>query len=95
LALKVFSFSECVMAKTEQELAAEIGKAIEAFCKEQSVSLNDLSAVKRKLLGHIKKHWPEAGFTVINRALSLAYEDLLAAQHKRGVAIIDALRRSN
>ena len=83
------------MAKSEQDLAAEIAKAIETFCKEQSVSLNDVSAVKRKLWAHIKKHWPDAGFTVINRALSLAYEDLLAAQHKRGVAIIDALRRSH
>jgi hypothetical protein len=83
------------MAKNEQDLAAEIAKAIETFCKEQSVSLNDVSAVKRKLWAHIKKHWPDAGFTVINRALSLAYEDLLAAQHKRGVAIIDALRRSH
>ena len=81
------------MAKSEQDLAAEIAKAIETFCKEQSVSLNDVSAVKRKLWAHIKKHWPDVGFTVINRALSLAYEDLLAAQHKRGVAIIDALRR--
>ena len=83
------------MAKNEQDLAAEIAKAIETFCKEQSVSLNDVSAVKRKLWAHIKKHWPDAAFTVINRALSLAYENLLAAQHKRGVAIIDALRRSH
>jgi hypothetical protein len=85
--------SEGSMAESEQDLAEEIGFLIAAFCKKQKVSGDDeIGDVKRQLWGQIKERWPDASFTVINRAFSIAYESLLADQHRRGMAVIDALQ---
>jgi hypothetical protein len=88
--------SEASIMESEQDLAEQIAILIAAFCKEQAVSRgDDIGPLKRELWARIRKHWPEAKFTVINRALSIAYENLLANQHKAGVSVIDALRHDH
>jgi hypothetical protein len=83
------------MADDEADLPAEIAEFIAEFCRQSPASPDrDLGAIKRELLARIAKRWPGAPFTVINRALSIAYEMLIAgAPDKHALTVIDALRR--
>ena len=86
---------ECFMEDDEPDLPTEIAEFIAKFCEGSRVSADrDLSATKRDLLAQIAKRWPGTSFIVVNRALSIAYEILIArTPHKQALAVIDAFRR--
>jgi hypothetical protein len=83
------------MEDDEPDVPTEIAEFIAKFCERSRVSADrDLSTIKRDLLAQIAKRWPGTPFTVINRALSIAYEILIArTPHKHALAVIDAFRR--
>jgi hypothetical protein len=73
----------------------EIADFIVEFCRSSRISPDhDISSLKRKLWRQIAKSWPGAQLIVVNRALSLAYETLIAdTANKHGISIIEAIRR--
>ena len=83
------------MTEDQPDLPTAIAEFIAEFCKKARPSADrDLSAIKRDLLAQVAKRWPGTSFTVINRALSIPYEMLIAeTPHKHALAVIDAFRR--
>jgi hypothetical protein len=83
------------MVDDASDLPTEIAEFIVEYCKRsQPTAERDMTAIKRDLLAQIAKRWPGAPFTAINRALSVAYELLIAeTPHKDALAVIDAFRR--
>jgi hypothetical protein len=72
----------------------EIAEFIVEFCRASRITADHgVAERKRALWGQIAKRWPEAHFTTVNRALSVAYETLITDADKHGVIIIDAFRR--
>ena len=85
------------MADDELDLPTEIAAFIVDYCKRSRVSADrDLGAIKRELLARLSERWPGTPFTIINRALSIAYEMLIAqSPNKHALAVIDAFRRGS
>jgi hypothetical protein len=82
------------MTPSSRDVIDEIAEFIAEFCKRERVGPDrDVSALKRELWGRIGKRWPDAGFTVVNRALAIAYEIIIAKpNHKQALAVIEAFR---
>jgi hypothetical protein len=83
------------MDNNESELPTAIAEFIVEFCKGSRPSADvDLKAIKRDLVVQVAKRWPGTPLTVINRALLIAYEMLIAeTPHKHALAVLDAFRR--